>query len=421
MKIIDNPYISSTSLSGYKSIEDITIEFIPGLNIIIGKNAAGKTNFLNYFNNSINFNFSNLNNFKSKFSINRYEDTYNFTFSKNTKLLPSKNIDLSILKNLKSDFKGELKVERKNQVGAEISIKDEGESFLFKKYLEIDKIVLKSIFIKHGLPKDYSIVDTPLNLQLISNGEFSEDFFNTLENWNCKFSRQIFASLLTIDLLNSKTFFNNRLKKKESVNNFIESKKNEYKKNINSNLSFLTDFSKILSNYSPIEDLRINNNFLIEIDNENKDISIKNFFLEFLIDKKWYSFDDLSDGTKRIFFIVSEIYSIDYKKSSKDDNEFLSIIFIEEPELGVHPHQLFKLMQFLKEKSRNNQIIMTTHSPQTLDILEVNELDSIIIASKIDGKTNLKKLDDQKIEKASLYMKNDLDLSDFWVNSDLED
>ena len=130
----------------------------------------------------------------------------------------------------------------------------------------------------------------------------------------------------------------------------------------------------ILKEFSPIENVRINDNFLLEIDNENEKISLKNFFLEFYIDKKWYSFDDLSDGTKRIFYIISEIFILDKRMYVNEEEKRLNVIFIEEPELGIHPFQLFNLMRFIKEKSRTNQIIITTHSPLSLDILEKDEL-----------------------------------------------
>ena len=77
-------------------------------------------------------------------------------------------------------------------------------------------------------------------------------------------------------------------------------------------------------------------------------------------------------------------------------------------------------MLFIKEKSKNSQIIVTTHSPLVLDILENEELKSIIIAEKNEGKSSFNKLSSKKLEKAELYL-NELNLSDFWLNSDLED
>ena len=41
-------YISKVHLKGYKSIRDLEIDFKPGLNIIIGPNGSGKTNFLEF-------------------------------------------------------------------------------------------------------------------------------------------------------------------------------------------------------------------------------------------------------------------------------------------------------------------------------------------------------------------------------------
>ena len=101
-----------------------------------------------------------------------------------------------------------------------------------------------------------------------------------------------------------------------------------------------------------------------------------------------------------------------------DDN---LIILIEEPELGIHPHQFKKLMDFLIEESRSKQIIITTHSPQSLDSLDENELNRIIIAYSTNSEsgTQLRHLDEREISKAHQYIKDDF-LSDYWLYSDLE-
>jgi len=39
-------FLQHVSLKNYKSIKDVEIDFKPGLNIIIGKNSSGKTNFI---------------------------------------------------------------------------------------------------------------------------------------------------------------------------------------------------------------------------------------------------------------------------------------------------------------------------------------------------------------------------------------
>ena len=97
------------------------------------------------------------------------------------------------------------------------------------------------------------------------------------------------------------------------------------------------------------------------------------------------------------------------------------IALLEEPELGIHPHQLHLLMQFIKEQSRHKQIIITTHSPQVLDTIGSDELDRIIIC-EYDGKngTQLRHLTEKEISKAKKYMKEEAFLSDYWRFSDLE-
>jgi predicted ATP-dependent endonuclease of OLD family len=54
-----------------------------------------------------------------------------------------------------------------------------------------------------------------------------------------------------------------------------------------------------------------------------------------------------------------------------------SIILVEEPELGIHPHQFHLVMEFLKEVSTRNQVIITTHSPRDLDLVSKSELVTI--------------------------------------------
>lgn len=415
-------YIENAKLKGYKSIENASINFEPNLNIIIGKNAVGKTNFINFINNTLNFNFRNYNNFECDFLLKTDKNKYNFSFIKKSKLQilnQRETNDTLKIKRFIPDFSAKLLVEDKiNSINAEFSVSDEDQLELFFEQLEYDNIYLKSTFIKHGLPSQYLIIQTPLNIELIDK-TISDDFieyYSSSESSN--FTNRLLTSLITDDLATA-NFFNKKLKKVESINKFINNKKISYKNAVLNNLNFLNELKKVLNQYSPIENLRINENFVIEIDNEYERVNIKNFYLEYFIDSKWYTFDDLSDGTKRIFYIISEIFILDEEFSSNSRN-ILNVIFIEEPELGIHPYQLFNLMKYIKECSRYSQIIVTTHSPLSLDILEKDELKSIIIAGKVEGKTSLKKLNKEKLEKAKLYM-DELNLSDFWINSDLED
>jgi len=88
-----NPaYISHVHLKGYKSIIDTEVELHPGLNIIIGPNGSGKTNFLEYLyniillqNNEIPNEIEGKLNFFLKESTNYYSYTFKRLFELNEK------------------------------------------------------------------------------------------------------------------------------------------------------------------------------------------------------------------------------------------------------------------------------------------------------------------------------------------------
>ena len=50
------------------------------------------------------------------------------------------------------------------------------------------------------------------------------------------------------------------------------------------------------------------------------------------------------------------------------------LVGIEEPELTVHPGALMVLADLLREASRRSQILVTTHSPDLIDRLPVENL-----------------------------------------------
>ncbi|MEO1418144.1 MAG: AAA family ATPase, partial [Bacteroidota bacterium] len=107
--------------------------------------------------------------------------------------------------------------------------------------------------------------------------------------------------------------------------------------------------------------------------------------------------------------------------SAEDLDRTHNIILLEEPELGIHPDQLFQLMTFIREVAEENQVILTTHAPQVLDFLEPDELDRIITTSISDRGTLVRKLSDEKKKSIQAYMQEEGFLRDYWIHLDLED
>ncbi len=65
-----------------------------------------------------------------------------------------------------------------------------------------------------------------------------------------------------------------------------------------------------------------------------------------------------------------------------------SLITIEEPENGVHPHLAENIVDMLRSASERSQLIVTTHEPDLLDHLEPSE---VLLCDKEDGFTKLRK------------------------------
>jgi hypothetical protein len=279
-----------------------------------------------------------------------------------------------------------------------------------ERYLLTKEILVRSILIWHGVPQTLPFI-YQFNFEVENTG-FSQKLFENLHDKNLPyFIRAVAASLWfsTSSLMHS------------AIVPFLE----EIKKNLTKTFEGINALKPYLKKVSPIKDLRFNENYNIS-SLENNGYFVSNLFIEFLIDENWYPFSSLSDGTKRLFYIIAEVaYESRYYFTAdgmalREPDSVHKIILIEEPELGIHPHQLHELMLFLKEQSRHKQIIITTHSPEVLDILDKDELGNVIIASYEKGEgTKLRHLDEAEIAKAQKYMEEDY-LSDYWRFSDLE-
>ena len=181
-----------------------------------------------------------------------------------------------------------------------------------------------------------------------------------------------------------------------------------------------------LRKYTPIEDIKISSNMSIYYNSIQREFIVKGFAFDFKILENWLPFHALSSGTQRLFYIISELVTPSSttefnKEGALGAPEFDQIILLEEPELGIHPHQLHLLLNFLREQSEKHQIIITTHSPQVLDMLKEDELDRITICELHETKgTQFRKLKKTQIVDARRYMKEVGFLSDYWRMGDLE-
>jgi predicted ATPase len=113
--------------------------------------------------------------------------------------------------------------------------------------------------------------------------------------------------------------------------------------------------------------------------------------------ERWLGAAQESDGTLRVAAILTALFQ----------QPPLSLIGFEEPELAVHPGALPVLFDFLKEASTRSQVLLTTHSPELLDLLDI---ESIRVVERHKGTTTVSPVEERqrKLVKERLFSTSEL-------------
>src|SRR5262249_28520444 len=94
---------------------------------------------------------------------------------------------------------------------------------------------------------------------------------------------------------------------------------------------------------------------------------------------KWFSVGQESDGTLRVAGIITALLQ----------EPPLTLVGIEEPELTVHPGALPLLYDYLRQAKRRSQIVITTHSPELLDLVDPAEVRVVTRANGVTGVSSM--------------------------------
>lgn len=408
----NSPYLKQALIRNHAPLRDVKVYLKQGLNIIIGPNGVGKTRFLDL----------------TSYLTNVY-GTPKRGLGCELVLAYDQDIRVSFRQLIQSKERTEIFLDDKAIVETVIlyGIKESSSTDgLFEALWDVGlKAPLYEVVLaQHGTPlQQLPFVDLPATLT------FGKTFAMRIEHENeaVEFMRWpllIRAILGAIRI----SFAQNR--QYERTNQSADSLSAEYVRNeveriITAYLSFLSSF---LADYSPIEQIRLSKTYQVYDNSIHKEVLVKGLVLEYYLSGSWLPFEALSDGTKRMLYLISQLVmpTATFDKQAAPPAPLslqipFRIIFLEEPELGIHPDQLQKLLSLIREVSREHQVIMTTHSPQVLNMLTTKELDRITIC-ELDPKkgTQFRKLSPAKRAKAKAYMQNDSYLSDFWLYSNLE-
>jgi predicted ATPase len=98
---------------------------------------------------------------------------------------------------------------------------------------------------------------------------------------------------------------------------------------------------------------------------------------------KWFDAALESDGTLRVAGIVSALLQ----------EPALTLTGIEEPELTVHAGMVPLLYDYLAEAALSTQVIITTHSPELLDLVPI---DDVRVVQRLAGTTTVSRVEEDQ-------------------------
>ena len=414
--------IKKIKASNFKSFDNLEVE-LNKFNILIGANASGKSNLIRFFQfirdlkkfgleNAISMQggieyLKNINNNKSKIisieiisipedemglvvkslgesnkkeflGIQPYETIYKFSlnYSQNkqgyTVLEDNLRLKCNFIK-LEIDKKG---IKEKNKIG-------DGEVIISKIRKEID-------------------IKLPANIQ-IEKDEFFPQYFSKRKKDNKLLLESIPHYIGSIDFDKISIYdFDPKLPKRaiqitgkadleeDGSNLAIVLQKIQKQK------SMEKKFSNLMQDILP---------FIDEIKVEKFSDKSFLFMLKEKYSKKHLPASLISDGTINITALIIALY---FEKNP--------MTIIEEPERNIHPYLISKLVEMMKDSSRNKQIIVTTHNPELIKYADLEDI--LLVKRDNNGFSIITK--PYKKENVQIFLENELGIENLFVQNLLE-
>ncbi|NOZ34137.1 MAG: AAA family ATPase [Chlorobi bacterium] len=342
-------------IQGYKSLKDVKIGLRP-INILIGANGAGKSNFISFF------------------------DLLNAVYEQKLK-----------------EF---------------IALKGE-DKILYNGIKITDQIKVKILFERNVSSYSFTIKKGDSNFVFINENLQLKNDIREISNYNSETNMFLHQDILNYFKSNFTT-----LKKYH----FLDTGKNS---------PFTETCHKDNDAYFLYETGKNISAFLFRIKNENPIIynrivktiqSIAPFFSDFffqpnaegLIRLHWqdkysstvYGANDLSDGTLR-FIALSVLFLQPVLP--------VSLLIIDEPELGLHPLATAKVAGYIKSAAKKGrQIIIAT---QSTDLISYFEPEDIVTVNQVNGESKFKRL---KKEELSSWLE-EYTLGELWQRNIIAD
>jgi predicted ATPase len=350
------PFIHRITLRNYKSIASCQLD-LPQLGFLVGRNGAGKSNFLD----SISFVAEALLGSLGT-AIDEDRDGIDTVLRRTGGDLGPMaiRIDFTLAENASGHFGfeiGKLDQERFEVLHEECMVRKEGEEHFY--------FVRSGVVISASRPHFPSVL--PDRLCLVAAGGFPE-------------FRAVFDLLVRMAVYNPNPETMNRAQHgvggilQRSVKNLAQTLKNLDPK-------FRTAINDFLST-------ALNTKTSVEIRKNGETETIS--FLQAATDgSEPHSFApaSMSDGTMRALYILAVIF-----QTSHRGLPLHWLIGLEEPETALHPAIAASLLALLRQASHYNQILITSHSSDLLDNEDIPP-ESIFAVDNVDGVTRIAGID----------------------------
>lgn len=426
--------IEKIQVSNFKSFENLDVD-LEELNIIIGPNAAGKSNFLEILNFIRDISDWGLNNAISMQGGQELLQNFNLGASEKLSLRLKAKIDYSIpriIENQRFDL---------NFVNLDyrfsIMFTSKGKFNIVKDLLLLD---IRLEFDKKNQLEDENARIESQETQLIIEKEKDRVKFEYKQDKDTKGSSERFSlSRNTIEEIFPylKHFREDVLSENSLLieeNNFVlilgfpffqHYSSYDFDLKLIKEASPITGFSELVEDGS---NLAIVLKGILEDENlTRKLLNLLQDLLPFIEDLEVEKFPDTS-----LFLILTEIYS----KNKQIPAQLISdgtiniialiialyfderkIIFIEEPEKCVHPYLISKIVEMLKDASLNKQIFVTTHNPLFVKFSELNTI--LYVERDNQGFSNIYHLG--KKERIRKFLENEMGIDSLFVDNLLGD
>ena len=118
----------------------------------------------------------------------------------------------------------------------------------------------------------------------------------------------------------------------------------------------------------------------------------------------YFDASSLSDGSLRFIALATLLLQPDSLRPS--------VIFLDEPELGLHPYAITILASLVKQVSVETQVVLSTQSSLLLDHFQPED---VLVADRVQGATGFRRLEARKLER---WLK-DYSLGQLWRKNEL--